>query len=167
MICSSCGAVLMDGDKHRRCLLHRRCKQSKPCALDKDWSELQWKSFNASVEAQKLANKQPKRGASSKNTGNTSKGALGGPGKQTGSSSTGALSGPHGRMRGSGSVIDPAVSSTKSHGMSSMSLTTATTVGPEATLPIVSDQPSVGPGVTNSGDSNSIEMLQSRAPEPL
>ena len=118
---------------------------------------MQWKSFNASVEAQKLANKQPKRGASSKNTGSSSKGALGGPGKQTGSASTGALSGPHGRMWGSGSVIDPAASSTKSHGMSSMSLTTAATVGPEATLPIVSDQPSVGPGVINS-DSNLLQV---------
>ena len=132
MICLTCSTVMMEGDRHKRCILHRRCKSSKPCPLDKDWSELQWKSFNASVEAQKLANKQPKRGASGKSTGSSSKGALSGPGKKTGSSSADALSG--------------------SHGMSSISVA-ATTAGPEATCPVVSEQPSVVPGVTQSGDS--------------
>ena len=42
--------------------------------------------------------------------------------------------------------------------MSSISVA-ATTAGPEATCPVVSEQPSVDPGVTKSGDSNSLEML--------
>lgn len=69
MICTHCKSELMEGDNHSRCGVHRKCTKSKPCKYDKDWTEEQWESLEASREAHKLARSNPTRATSGKNTG--------------------------------------------------------------------------------------------------
>jgi hypothetical protein len=45
--CKSCKVIIPPGDKHNKCVLHRKCTADAPCTFDKGKSQEYWDNITA------------------------------------------------------------------------------------------------------------------------
>ena len=50
-VCSVCGVLLIESDKHSKCLLHRKCSRVKPCKLDAGMPPAYWDEVELTLKA--------------------------------------------------------------------------------------------------------------------
>ena len=55
--CTVCSAVLIDSDKHSRCLFHRKCSRARPCKLDVDMPSAYWDEVETTLKVNSTVRK--------------------------------------------------------------------------------------------------------------